>query len=63
MAQDFVRQLQYTVNIMPDLNTFSNMRKKPNESFKEYAIKWTEQEARVKPPVDEQELVDIFIEV
>ncbi|XP_049401663.1 uncharacterized protein LOC125865510 [Solanum stenotomum] len=47
---------------MPDRNTLSTMRKKPNESFREYAIKWREQEARVKPPLDEQELVDIFIE-
>ncbi|WMV34385.1 hypothetical protein MTR67_027770, partial [Solanum verrucosum] len=62
MAQDFVRQFQYNVDIVPDRNTLSNMRKKPNESFREYAIKWREQAARVKPPLDEQELVDIFIE-
>jgi len=62
MGQDFVRQFQYNVDIMPDRNTLSNMRKKPNESFREYAIKWREQAARVKPPLDEQELVDIFIE-
>jgi len=46
---------------MPDQNTLSNMRKKPNESFRENVIKWREQAARVKPPLDEQELVDIFI--
>ncbi|KAH0763564.1 hypothetical protein KY290_019637 [Solanum tuberosum] len=62
MAQDFVRQFQYNVDIMPDRSTLSNMRKKPNESFREYAIKWREQAARVKPPLDEQELVDIFVE-
>ncbi|KAH0717187.1 hypothetical protein KY285_013218 [Solanum tuberosum] len=62
MTQDFVRQFQYNIDIMPDRNTHSNMRKKPNESFREYAIKWREQVARVKPPFDEQELVDIFIE-
>ncbi|WMV24891.1 hypothetical protein MTR67_018276 [Solanum verrucosum] len=62
MAQDFVRQFQYNVDIMPDRNTVSNMRKKQNESFREYAIKWREQVARVKPPLDEQELVYIFTE-
>ncbi|XP_027767963.1 uncharacterized protein LOC114074305 [Solanum pennellii] len=46
---------------MPDRNTLSNTRKKPSESFREYAIKWREQAARVKPPLNEQELVDIFI--
>ncbi|XP_010324801.2 uncharacterized protein [Solanum lycopersicum] len=62
MAQDFVRQFQYNVDIMPDHNTLSNTRKKPSKSFREYAIKWREQAARVKPPLNEQELVDIFIE-
>ncbi|WMV18264.1 hypothetical protein MTR67_011649, partial [Solanum verrucosum] len=62
MAQDFVRQFQYNVYIMPGRNTVSNMRKKSNESFREYAIKLREQAARVKPPLDEQELADIFIE-
>ena len=62
MAQDFVRQFQYNVDIMPYRNTLSNTRKKPSESFIEYAIKWTEQAARVKPPLNKQELVDIFIE-
>ncbi|KAH0669899.1 hypothetical protein KY289_024392 [Solanum tuberosum] len=62
MAQDFVTQFQYNVDIMPDRNTRSSMRKKPNESVGEYAIKWREQAARVKPPLDEQELVNIFIE-
>ncbi|KAH0681210.1 hypothetical protein KY284_022295 [Solanum tuberosum] len=38
------------------------MRKKANKSFREYVIKWREQAAQVKPPLDEQELVDIFIE-
>ncbi|KAH0682673.1 hypothetical protein KY285_020179 [Solanum tuberosum] len=62
MAQDFVRQFQYNVDIMPDHNTLSNMRKKANKSFREYVIKWREQAAQVKPPLDEKELVDIFIE-
>ncbi|KAH0737646.1 hypothetical protein KY290_036351 [Solanum tuberosum] len=51
----------YNVDIMPDRNTLSNMRKNPNESFREYAIKWREQAAWVKPPLEEQELVYIFI--
>ena len=42
MARDFVTQFQYNVDIMPDRETLSNTRKKPSESFIEYAIKWTE---------------------
>ena len=62
MAQDFVRQFKYNVDIMPDRNTLSNMRKKPNKSFIEYAIKWREQAGRFKPTLHKEELVDIFIE-
>ena len=62
MAQDFVRQFQYNVNIMPDNNTLSNTRKKLSEILREYPIKWREQVAQVKNPLNEQELVDIFIE-
>ena len=53
MAQDFFRQFEYNVDIMPDHNTLSNMRKKSSESFGGYAIKWREQEACVKPPLNE----------
>ncbi|XP_070020002.1 uncharacterized protein [Nicotiana sylvestris] len=38
------------------------MRKKPTESFREYAIKWREQAARVKPPMDNHELITVFLE-
>ena len=62
MAQDFVRQFQYNVDIMQDRNTLSNTRKKLSEILREYPIKWREQVAQVKNPLNEQELVDIFIE-
>ncbi|XP_015074763.1 uncharacterized protein LOC107018719 [Solanum pennellii] len=62
IAQDFVRQFKYNIDIMLDRYTLSNMRKKPSESFREYVIKWREQAARVKTPLNEKELVDIIIE-
>ncbi|XP_070022861.1 uncharacterized protein [Nicotiana sylvestris] len=52
MAQAFIKQFQYNIDIAPDRNSFSNMKKKPTKSFREYAIKWREQAARVKPPTD-----------
>ncbi|XP_075086157.1 uncharacterized protein LOC107797942 [Nicotiana tabacum] len=36
--------------------------KKIAESFREYAIKWREQVARVKPPMDETEMVNVFLQ-
>ncbi|XP_075095262.1 uncharacterized protein LOC142173548 [Nicotiana tabacum] len=62
LAQDFVRQFQYNVDIAPDRNYLTNFKKKTAESFREYAIKWREQAARVKPPMDETEMVNVFLQ-
>nr|XP_016445893.1 PREDICTED: uncharacterized protein LOC107771083 [Nicotiana tabacum] len=62
LARDFVRQFQYNIDIRPDRNSLTNLRKKPSESFREYAIKWREQASRVKPQMDEVEMVTIFLQ-
>ncbi|XP_070002314.1 uncharacterized protein [Nicotiana sylvestris] len=46
MAQAFVKQIQYNIDIAPDRNSLSNLKKKLTESFREYAIKWREHAAR-----------------
>ena len=38
------------------------MNKKPSESFREYAIRWREQATRVKPPMKDYELIDVFLQ-
>ena len=38
------------------------MKKKSTEGFREYAIRWREQAARVKPPMKESKLVEVFIQ-
>ncbi|KAK4731307.1 hypothetical protein R3W88_024295 [Solanum pinnatisectum] len=38
------------------------MRKKTTENFCEYAIRWREQAARVKPPMKEFEMIDVFLQ-
>ncbi|XP_075076760.1 uncharacterized protein LOC142163378 [Nicotiana tabacum] len=62
LARDFVRQFQYNIHIAPDRNSLSNLKKRPSESFREYAVKWHEQAARVKPPMDETEMVSVFLQ-
>ncbi|XP_070049967.1 uncharacterized protein [Nicotiana tomentosiformis] len=63
LSRDFVRQFQYNVDISPDRKSLSNLKKKTAESFREYAIKWREQAARVKPLMDEAEMVTVFLQV
>ncbi|XP_075083378.1 uncharacterized protein LOC142167121 [Nicotiana tabacum] len=62
MAQDFIQQFQYNIDIVPDRSSLINIKKKPTESFKEYAIKWRERAVRVKPPMNEAEMIDYFIQ-
>ncbi|XP_070018318.1 uncharacterized protein [Nicotiana sylvestris] len=62
MARVFVKQFQYNIDIVPNRNSLSNMKKKPTKNFREYVIKWREQAARVKPPMDNHELITIFLE-
>ncbi|KAM3291698.1 hypothetical protein P3S67_019987 [Capsicum chacoense] len=62
MARDFVQQFQYNIEIVPDRTTLTNMRKKTTESFREYAIRWREQAARVRPLIKESEIIDIFLQ-
>ncbi|XP_070013133.1 uncharacterized protein [Nicotiana sylvestris] len=62
LARDFVKQFQYNVYIAPDRNSLSNFKNKSSESFREYVVKWHEQAARVKPPMDETEMVNVFLQ-
>ncbi|XP_059311487.1 uncharacterized protein LOC132063073 [Lycium ferocissimum] len=62
MAQAFVRQFQYNIDIVPDRVSLTKMTKKPNETFCEYGIRWREQLARVNPPMQESEMVDYFLQ-
>ncbi|XP_075088259.1 uncharacterized protein LOC142170283 [Nicotiana tabacum] len=56
LARDFVRQFQYNIGIAPNRNSLSNLKKKSSESFREYAVKWREQAARVKSLMDETKM-------
>ncbi|XP_070022660.1 uncharacterized protein [Nicotiana sylvestris] len=39
LRRDFVRQFQYNIDIAPDRNSLTNLKKKSSESFREYAVK------------------------
>ncbi|XP_070004539.1 uncharacterized protein [Nicotiana sylvestris] len=49
-------RFQYNIDIAPDRNSLTNLKKKSSESFREYAVKWREKASRVKPPMDEVEM-------
>ncbi|XP_019264715.1 PREDICTED: uncharacterized protein LOC109242300 [Nicotiana attenuata] len=45
MAQAFSRHFLYIIEIVPDRMSLSKMEKRPNESFREYGLRWKEQVA------------------
>ncbi|KAM3322815.1 hypothetical protein P3S67_003966 [Capsicum chacoense] len=42
LANKFVQKFQYNVEMIPDEKSLTNMKKKNNENFREYAIRWRE---------------------
>ncbi|XP_019240020.1 PREDICTED: uncharacterized protein LOC109220015 [Nicotiana attenuata] len=62
LAQAFARHFQYTVEIIPDRLSLTKIEKKPSESFREYGFRWREQVARVNPPMEEDEMVEYFLQ-
>nr|XP_009769982.1 PREDICTED: uncharacterized protein LOC104220748 [Nicotiana sylvestris] len=45
-----------------NVNSLSNLKKKTAESFRKYVVKWHEQTARVKPLMEEIEMVMVFLQ-
>ncbi|XP_019232704.1 PREDICTED: uncharacterized protein LOC109213365 [Nicotiana attenuata] len=62
LAQAFARHFQYNVDIVPDRLSLTKIEKKPSESFREYGFRWREQAARVNPPMEEDEMVEYFLQ-
>ncbi|XP_075097221.1 uncharacterized protein LOC142174820 [Nicotiana tabacum] len=60
MAQDFVRYFQYKSDVTPNRSSLSKMEKKPEESFREFGLRWREQVARVNT-IGEEEMVELFL--
>lgn len=56
LANAFLRQYKYNLDMAPDRMQFQNLAQKIHESFKEYAQWWKEMAYRVQAPLIEREL-------
>ncbi|KAK4737484.1 hypothetical protein R3W88_001181 [Solanum pinnatisectum] len=61
MAEDFMERFRFNIEIVPDRSYLEMLKKKITETFREYAIHWRSEAAKVRPLVDENEMKDIFI--
>src|SRR4051812_34759398 len=57
----FYQQYQYNADLAPTRMQLQSMSMGPRESFKEYAQKWRDLAGRVKPSLNNRELVDMFM--
>ncbi|RDX78460.1 hypothetical protein CR513_41265, partial [Mucuna pruriens] len=62
LAEAFIRQYRYNEDMAPDRSRLQNLSKPDSEGFKDYAQRWRELAAQVKPPLTEKEMVSMFIE-
>ena len=61
LAEAFVRQYKYNVDMAPDRDQLRAMSQKDKESFKEYAQRWREIAAQINPPMEEKEMTKLFL--
>ena len=57
----FLRHYNFNNEVLPDRFELQRNARKVSETFREYAQRWREMAARVKPPLDETELVSTLI--
>ena len=57
----FMRQYKFNLNTAPTREQLKGMKKKVNETFKEYAQRWRSTAAEVQPPLMESEFCSYFI--
>ncbi|XP_049385795.1 uncharacterized protein LOC125849877 [Solanum stenotomum] len=61
MATNFMKRFGFNVENAPDWFYIQNLKKKPSESFRDYAIRWRFEAARARPPMEESQMKDYFI--
>ncbi|XP_060181825.1 uncharacterized protein LOC132611409 [Lycium barbarum] len=62
MAQDFMDRFSFNTDITPDRVYMTKLNKKSTESFREYALRWRSEAARVQPSMSDREMTATFIE-
>ena len=63
MDKDFIDRFVYNVEIVPDRYSLEKMKQKSTESYRKFAYRWRKEAARVRPPMDEKEIVEVFMRI
>ncbi|XP_070014017.1 uncharacterized protein [Nicotiana sylvestris] len=63
LAQAFARHFQYNIDIVLDHLSLTKVEKKPNKALGNIGFRWSEQAGRVNPPMEEDKMVEYFLQV
>ncbi|KAJ8538459.1 hypothetical protein K7X08_027680 [Anisodus acutangulus] len=61
MAQDFVDRFRFNTDTVLDRFYLMKLEKKSTETFREYAMKWRAEAAKVQPPIEESRMMKLSI--
>ncbi|XP_070019778.1 uncharacterized protein [Nicotiana sylvestris] len=61
MESDFMDRFRFNTENAPDVFYIQNLKKKPTETFREYATRWRSEDAKVRPALEEEQMNKFFI--
>ncbi|XP_070015719.1 uncharacterized protein [Nicotiana sylvestris] len=61
MASDFMDRFRFNTKNAPDVFYIQNLKKKPTETFHEYATRWRSEAAKVRPALEEEQMNRFFV--
>ncbi|XP_070054056.1 uncharacterized protein [Nicotiana tomentosiformis] len=61
MASDFMNRFRFNTENAPDVFYIHNLKKKPTETFREYATRWRSEAAKVRPALEEEQMNKFFV--
>ncbi|XP_069143299.1 uncharacterized protein [Solanum lycopersicum] len=61
LAKDFIDRFAYNIEIIPNRYSLEKMKQKSTESYREFAYRWRKEAARVRPPINEKEIIEVFV--
>ncbi|XP_070001936.1 uncharacterized protein [Nicotiana sylvestris] len=61
MASDFMDRFRFNTENTPDVFYIQNLRKKPTETFREYATRWRSEASKVRPALEEEQMNRFFV--
>ncbi|XP_070035054.1 uncharacterized protein [Nicotiana tomentosiformis] len=61
MASNFMDRSRFNTENAPDVFYIQNLKKEPTETFREYDTHWRSEAAKVRPPLEEEQMNKFFI--